>query len=637
MHLSRNRGPSWFHQEANILSLPPVVSIKHLCQATRLPLNAIAQGLCKKDKKLYWYRHNKIQYEFHKKSEIVFPFEFAAKRLRNEFKITIKPIPFDIEPEAVDLDQYSLNHKYNENINKKQCVISVMGHVDHGKTTLLDTIRNTNIAEHESGAITQYVSCYHYNLSTRNRITFIDTPGHEVFFKMRSNSVIVADAVVLVIDIIEGIQKQTIEVIKKAKQSSIPLLLTLNKIDKIMNQDEISGKIITENTNSKLSDIINDINLQLDNVITAEDKHNLAFDIVPISAKYNINIDQMLFSLDVLSNAIDVMSPRDIHPQAIVLEASSDKYGSYLMLIIHCGILKTDMIIVGGYMAGTIRCIKDPTDDNNINEAYPGMAVKCYIKRISDISKYDSTIQLPKSGEIIFVMDKLNATQLLEYRYMCDNLERSINENKSDFRELERNKFIETQFDVIKNMDVIDNYTDINYDLNNTFHSVDEKDLGDEFMSDEILNEIEQQINKINTLNRAIILRCDSIGTLNVLKRIIYETQINNDDNDVEKVKIVEAGLGNVTVDDLEIQEHINSSNEDDECRIYMFNVDLSAAAVKYYQKLMKEEFPDDNISKEKTIQLYNTDEYIKRFNVFTDLQNDVHDWLGYNNNVVRL
>ena len=237
----------------------------------------------------------------------------------------------EIEPEPINLDEYSINNEYNESQNKKQCVISVMGHVDHGKTTLLDCIRTTNKCDQEPGLITQRLSCYHYNLTPRNRITFIDTPGHEVFFKMRSNSVIVADAVILVIDILEGVQKQTIEVIKKAKKLSIPLLLALNKCDKIfnyhlsnLNSSEISRNLLnaielpteTEEGN-KLSTIINSIHLQLQDIIKTDDDESLAFDVVPISAKYNVNVDQMLFSLDTLSHAIQLMSPRDILPQVI--------------------------------------------------------------------------------------------------------------------------------------------------------------------------------------------------------------------------------------------------------------------------------------------------------------------------------
>ena len=521
-------------------------------------------------------QHDRIHYEFAKKSQIVFPYDYATKKLKKYIPNKIELL--DLEPYPIDLNEYCSINEYDENKNKKQCVIAIMGHVDHGKTTLLDTIRNTNIVQLESGAITQCVSCYHYQISSRNQITLIDTPGHEIFFKMRSNSVIIADAVVLVIDIIEGVQKQTIEIIKKAKESSIPLLLVLNKIDKIMDHSEISRNIQQFLCNNKkLNSIINNINLELKDVIKS-----LAFDMVPISAKYNLNIDQLLFSLDVLSNTVELISPYDVDPQGIVLEASIDNFGTYIVLIIHAGMLKNNMILVGGYIAGKIRCMQDPTNNNEINVAYPGMAAKCYITKFNDISKYDGINQLPQSGEVMYVMNKSNASQLLQYRMMVDDLYRAIDKNKSDLRYINDHK----EIDDIK-------------------HENDE-------------------------INQAIILKCDSIGSLNVLKQIIYETQCNENS---DRVKIIEYGLGNVTVNDLELQQEINCQQDnDDECIIYMFNVDLSNSAIRYYQKLMKQEYLEDTISLRKAKYLFDTDHTIKKFNVFTDLQNDVHDWLRYPN-----
>ena len=534
----------------------------------------------------------------------------------------------DLEPEPIDIDEYSSINKYDENKNKKQCVICIMGHVDHGKTTLLDTIQKTNIVNNESGAITQRVSCYHYQLSPRNQITFIDTPGHEIFFKMRSNSVIVADIVILIIDIMEGVKKQTIEVIRKAKQLSIPILLALNKIDKVllnqMNQTEISGNLSLEEIMSstqvgkELKSIIQDINLALQDEIKSDDdddEQSLAFDIIPISAKYGINIDQMLFSLDMLSNAIQLISPRDVNPQAIVLETSSDNYGTYIMLIIHCGILQPNMIIVGGYIYGKIKCIKDPTNNQNIDKGFPGMAVKCYITVFNDISYYNTINKLPENGQVMYVMDIASCKQLLQYRVMSDNLERAIDENKSDMRYLTNDS----------------NDENVVIDQETIFQSIDENELNDKLFDDDKLIEIENRMNCVNELNKGIILRCDSIGCLNVLKQIIQQT---HNTKSGEKVKIVECGLGNVTKNDLERQEDINTCNEFDECRIYMFNVDLSNGAIRYYQQLMKKEFNHQIISLKKAKYLAETDETIKRFDVFTDLQNDLYQWLGYEPNI---
>jgi len=651
------RTSHWLKKEGETLLLPPILSIKHLSKVVGVPQKAILQGLCHKNGKSHWYRHNRIHYEFENKSQILFPYQYAMKKLKQFPSFAgVQTRSTEVEPQPIDLDEYSSTHVFDAQRNKKQCVVCVMGHVDHGKTTLLDSIRETNVVDAESGGITQKVSCYHHRLPSQHPVTLIDTPGHQVFFRMRSNSIIVADAVILVIDVMEGVGSQTIEVIRKAKELSIPVLLALNKIDKCLdlNCNEISGSFVDINrelrSNARLNGIVDETKANLRDMLDKEDdvaSESLSFDVVPISAKYNLNLDRLLHSVDILCNVLESesMSPRDdINAQCIVVEIlTHHKRAIVVMLIVHAGVLQPNTVIVGGHIAGTVQSMQDPTDDSHLRQVFPGMAVKCGIRPFNDICTeyHGSTHQLPKSGEVMFVMnDKQSAAHILEYRAMCDNLQRAVVPHKSDLSRISSSSSSSSTIHRMHSLDAVDDYDETRseeYDTQRTvFHSLNEEELGDRLMDDD--DDLEEQLNRINDINKAIILRCDSLGSLNVLKQIVYAMESSSsssshegeeDENMGKRVKIVESGIGNVVTNDLELQEQINE-NEEDECRIYMFgsNVDLTKSGLKFYQELMRNEFPDETISPKHAKQLFQTDKTIKQFSVFTDFQNDVRQWL---------
>ena len=471
-----------------MVRLPPVVKIKDISKLTRIPLNAVVKvsndilpqfnwisnrtlqhiptGLlpkrgekwlflsslvCCSSRLIIWisvkqfmmiyinyFQHNGTNYEFHRKSEILFPFDFAKKRLKRHLSENVEMECVDPEPQPFDLDEHDFS---TESECRKQAVVAVMGHQDHGKTTLLDAIRGTNVAATESGAITQKVSCFHFGVNARSLLTWIDTPGHEVFFRMRSSSAVVADLVVVVVDVIEQIGPQTLEVIQKAKHLSVPLVVALNKIDKMLSPQEISlisrnslDSFMSDNTHplcvriknlrEEIEDKLKGLEASkmmgtlgewthLDNRDTYPQQENLVFDTVAISAKEKLNLSELLLSVDVATGMLNPLSPRKVSPQCIVLETASDHW----TLIVHCGVLRVGDLIVGGTVAGKVRKIKDAANGmDDVQYLLPGQAGAVYV----DYSKYRSTNQLPTAGEVVFVMkqhraDKRMMPCLLEF------------------------------------------------------------------------------------------------------------------------------------------------------------------------------------------------------------------------------
>ena len=287
-----------------------------------------------------------------------------------------------------------------------------MGHRDHGKTSLLDSIASTNIAATESGAITQRVSCFHFGATPRTLSTWIDTPGHEVFFKLRSSSAVVADVVLLVVDVVEGAGPQSLEVVHKAKLLGIPLVIALNKIDKLLSPQEIAS-ISGNSADSVLSAEGHPLCVRIESITAQLAQHHSAehvFDAVAISATQRLNLSELLFSVDVAAAAVQVTSPREhVLPQAVVLETSSDHW----TLIVHCGVLRVGHLIVGGSVLATVRRIKDAA--NGVDDAeclLPGQAAAVYL----DFTKYPAANQLPRSGEVVFVMDRHRASKCLVVR-----------------------------------------------------------------------------------------------------------------------------------------------------------------------------------------------------------------------------
>lgn len=224
-------------------------------------------------------------------------------------------------------------------------IIVVMGHIDHGKSALLDYIRKTNIVESESGGITQHISAYeliHKDQTGKDRrITFLDTPGHEAFKKMRSRGTEVADIAVLVVSAEEGVKAQTLEALKCIRESGIPFIVAINKIDKPAANIEKTKQDLVEN----------EIYLE-----------GLGGDVpfVPVSAKTGAGIAELLDMMLLVADIEELSGQTREKATGIVIESNLDqKKGISATLIIKNGALKTGMFVVAGDSVSSVRRMED--------------------------------------------------------------------------------------------------------------------------------------------------------------------------------------------------------------------------------------------------------------------------------------
>nr|BET44867.1 MAG: translation initiation factor IF-2 [Candidatus Aschnera chinzeii] len=235
-------------------------------------------------------------------------------------------------------------------------IVAIMGHVDHGKTSLLDSIRSTKIASTEAGGITQHIGAYHVK-TKHGAITFLDTPGHAAFTKMRLRGTKITDIIVLVIAVDDGIQPQTIEVIEHAKLSNVPLIIALNKIDKPDTEiDHIKNELTKYN-------------------ILSEDwggEHQF----IKISAKNNIGIDKLLEAILLQAEIMELKAINSGMASGIVIESYLDKkQGPMATIIVQEGILHKGNVILCGSEYGRIRVIRNEFG-KNIQFAGPSIPVE---------------------------------------------------------------------------------------------------------------------------------------------------------------------------------------------------------------------------------------------------------------------
>jgi translation initiation factor IF-2 len=235
-------------------------------------------------------------------------------------------------------------------------VVVVMGHVDHGKTSLLDAIRNTSVTETEAGGITQHIGAYRVNLNGQD-ITFLDTPGHAAFTAMRARGAMATDIAILVVAADDGIMPQTIEAINHAKAAGVSVVVAINKMDK---PDVSPDRIMQQLTEHELipeewgGDVI----------------------CVPVSAKARMNIDKLLESVLLVAEMKELKANPNRAGKGIVIEARLDKgRGPVASLLVQNGTLKTGDIIVAGTAVGRVRVM---TDDKGrkVNEAGPSVPVE---------------------------------------------------------------------------------------------------------------------------------------------------------------------------------------------------------------------------------------------------------------------
>ncbi|QQG35075.1 MAG: translation initiation factor IF-2 [Deltaproteobacteria bacterium] len=264
--------------------------------------------------------------------------------------------------------------KKTEHILLRPPIVTIMGHVDHGKTTLLDTIKNSRIVDEEFGGITQQISGFNVS-SNKGLITFIDTPGHEAFYDMRARGAQVTDIIVLVVAANEGVMPQTLESIKHAKSLNIPIIVAINKID-------------TPNSNP------DKVLQQLANHDVITESWGGEIQCFEISALKNQGIPQLLEGIITLAEVLNLKANFNVSASGYVLESRSEKgKGQITTLLVQKGILKKGDIIIIGEAYSRVKVMHDQ-NKNEIKIATPSMILQSYGLGLSITPKPGNTFNI---------------------------------------------------------------------------------------------------------------------------------------------------------------------------------------------------------------------------------------------------
>ena len=242
------------------------------------------------------------------------------------------------------------------NLKPRSPIVTIMGHVDHGKTSLLDAIRNSNVIAKEAGGITQHIGAYRVKTST-GEITFLDTPGHEAFTAMRSRGAQATDIVILVVSAADGVMPQTIEAINHAKAANVPIIVAVNKID-----------LPTANPEK--------IRQEISNYGLLPEEWGGDTIMVNISAKQKINIDSLLELVQLKAEMMELKANPNKHAEGIVIEAKLDsKRGAVATVLVQSGTLHVGDNLVVGTTYGKVRAMIDEYG-NRFDKAIPSMPVE---------------------------------------------------------------------------------------------------------------------------------------------------------------------------------------------------------------------------------------------------------------------
>ena len=306
----------------------------------------------------------------------------TAQLVAEELGHTVKRVAeSDVEEglfDTVDVD---------EDLSPRPPVVTIMGHVDHGKTSLLDAIRKTNVVSGEAGGITQHIGAYQVTSPLGGKVTFIDTPGHAAFTAMRARGAKVTDIVVLVVAADDGVMPQTVEAISHAKAARVPLIVAINKIDK---PDANPQRVRTEL-------------LQHEIVVESMGGDTLEFE---VSAKTGDGLETLLEGLQLQAEILELKTNPDRQAEGTVIEAKLDRgRGPVATVLVQRGTLHTGDIVVAGAEWGRVRALVSDTGAA-IKEAGPSVPV--------EVLGFNGT---PEAGDRVAVVDtEARAREVTEYR-----------------------------------------------------------------------------------------------------------------------------------------------------------------------------------------------------------------------------
>ena len=287
------------------------------------------------------------------------------------------------DPEAFTDDE--VQQQQSESLQRAP-VVTVMGHVDHGKTSLLDYIRRAKVASGEAGGITQHIGAYHVE-TARGMISFLDTPGHEAFTAMRARGAKATDIVILVVAADDGVMPQTREAIKHAKAAGVPIVVAINKIDKPdANSERVKNELVVEE------------------VVPEEFGGDSPF--VSVSAKTGQGIDALLEQVLLQAEVLELRAPVDAMAKGLVIEAQLDKgRGPVATVLVQSGTLKAGDIVLAGSTYGRVRAMLDE-NGRTIKTAGPSIPVE--IQGLTEV---------PQAGDEFMVMsDERRAREIATYR-----------------------------------------------------------------------------------------------------------------------------------------------------------------------------------------------------------------------------
>ncbi|KAK9880591.1 hypothetical protein WA026_011831 [Henosepilachna vigintioctopunctata] len=286
-----------------------------------------------------------------------------------------------------DKDIYPSSSVNKANLKPRPPVVTIMGHVDHGKTTLLDALRHSNVAEKEFGGITQHIGAFSVLLNSGARITFLDTPGHAAFSAMRARGANITDIVVLVVAADDGVMEQTVESIKMAKNANVPIIVAINKID------------------SPRADIERTKDMLLHYGLQVEDKGG-DIQTVPISALKRMNLDALMEALVLQAELLQIQADYTGPVEAVVVESKVEaSRGKQCTIVVKKGTLKKGSIIVAGTSFGKVRVIRNADNEvlEKVTPGYPAVT--------------EGWRELPFAGEIVLeVESEKRAREVIQVR-----------------------------------------------------------------------------------------------------------------------------------------------------------------------------------------------------------------------------
>jgi len=306
----------------------------------------------------------------------------TAQLVAEEFGHTVRRVSeADVEEGFIGAEDQA------EDLAPRAPIVTIMGHVDHGKTSLLDAIRATNVVSQEAGGITQHIGAYQVETSSGDKITFIDTPGHEAFTAMRARGAKVTDIVVLVVAADDGVKPQTVEAINHAKAADVPLIVAINKIDK---QGADPQRVRTELLNHEI-------------VVESLGGETLE---IEVSALKKTGLDKLLEAILLQAEVVELTANPDRPAEGVIVEAKLERgRGPVGTALIQRGTLRLGDLIVAGQAWGLVRALINDVGDH-VKEAGPSVPV--------EVLGFDSA---PEAGDQFAVVEnEARAREITDYR-----------------------------------------------------------------------------------------------------------------------------------------------------------------------------------------------------------------------------